>query len=114
MYPGQLGSVRVPVNTDAHAITVGADLVATIGQFGIYSYTLLRAAINGPVGEFRLYKGSLSTPYFSSVFSAGVADAQFTPGEVIPQGNNLYGVWINGAGYAGNAYMVITTDGGIG
>lgn len=111
MYPNQPSQVRVPINMDAVVSTVGSDLVARIGQPGIYGYNLLRVWINGPVSTFLLYKGSTSGPSFTSVQSGGIADAQFQPGELIPPGTDLIGVWPGQGGQSGQ--MTITTDGGL-
>lgn len=113
MYPQGVPQVRVPITADANGAVVGANLVARIGQPGIYSYGLVRVTINGPVGEFRLYKGSTTQSPFTTVYSSGVADAQFQPPELIPPGNDLIGVWVGGATYTGIATMIITTDGGM-
>lgn len=102
---------KVPTLIDAIGVPSGVDLVARIPQQGIYPYRLLRVNINGPIAQFDLYKGSTSAfNKFSSVFSAGIGDAQFTPGEYIPAGVDIIGVWVNGGGYSGT--MSITTDGG--
>jgi hypothetical protein len=111
MYPSQPSQVRVPITLEAVGVDIGADLVARIGQPGIYGYSVLRVWITGPAGAtFQLYKGSTSNPPFTSVYSGGVADAQFQPGESIPPGNDIIGVWVSGAGQPGR--MVVTTDGG--
>lgn len=101
----------VPTLLDAIGFPMGVDLVARIPQQGIHGYGVIRVNINGPIGEFSLYKGSTSAfNKFSTVFSSGIADAQFTPPEIIPVGVDLIGVWVNGAPYAGQ--MTVTTDGG--
>ena len=111
MYPQQPRQVAVPITMEAVGTDAGADLVARIGQSGIYGYRILRVWITGPVGQFLLYAGSTSASPFSSVQSAGIADGQFQPGEVIPPGTDVIGVWVGGAGSSGR--MVITTDGGL-
>ena len=113
MYPNQPRQVAVPITMEAVALDTGTDLVARIGQVGTYGYRIVRVWITGPVGQFLLYAGSTAGPSFSSVYSAGVADAQFQPGETIPPGTDVIGVWKGATGFAGTARMVITTDGGL-
>lgn len=112
MYPQQPRQVAVPITLEASGVDDGSgNLVARIGQVGTFGYRILRVWISGPIGTFQLYKGSTSSPPFSSVSSAGVADGQFQPGETVPPGNDVIGVWVGGAGQSGR--MVVTTDGGL-
>ena len=103
----------VPELLEAIATTVGSTLVARISQQGTNQYGIIRATIDGPAGQFTLYKGFVAPgAIITSVLTPGVNNAQFTPAERIRQGQDVIGVWSNYSTFTGVARLTLTTDGG--
>lgn len=104
---------RVPSLLSATGIPVNTDLVARIGQFGIFGYGIIRVTISGPRSVVSLYKSFISeSTKFSTVQSGGIADAQFTPPEPVAPGVDIICVWHGGGTFATTAFFNVTTDGG--